>query len=609
MRRGLLAVVAVAALLLGGCGIPDETNVTVVGPGPTGGPGGRDNSVPAVRNTRISANTPLQLLSYYLEAAAGDPDGAVNRVKAFLSEDAKADFQAGPDMRVMVVRLKGTPLVTPGDPEISFIAQQVGQLRKNGVLEPSVEAAKEYKVRVGPVSGQQGFFVLDPPKNVLLLSDTALANFYERRTIYFWNNENTSLVPDLRYMPLDVPSDQRPTTILSWLVEGPAAWLGDVAHGLPSGTIAPDNVPAPTNGTLTVTLNAQAVPTGDARALDRLRRQLQWSLREGADPFTLELKIGHQDAGRYSDVDYRSSNPAYRLVSQPERFVVYAGVIRRITKSAQPDAPIPVLKPEENKNISVAAMSTSSTHTYAAVVVGSGKNAKLKVAVARTGQQAALKEVGTSGSLGRPVWAVAADNDPAGAVGLITVNGKLYSFGAGGSPAVPVAWESAPGPISAISVAPDGYRVALVSGGQLYRATLDTGGDAPSMSKGEQVLAPGFAKVAAVAWSSETYFAVAGVRDDSPRDSPRYSVVDVTVDGAVRYTRLDDVGKSAITYLTAYPANPVTKLENADIESYETAGVAWDVLTAAETIGTESLVGPSPSPQGGAVPTAPFFLE
>jgi len=380
-----------------------------------------------------------------------------------------------------------------------------------------------------------------------------------------------------------------------------------VAHGLPTGTTAPDNVPAPTNGTLTVTLSSQAVPAGDGKALDRLRRQLQWSLRGGSDPLTLELKIGHQDAGRYPDSDYLTSNPSYRLANQPERFAVYGGAIRRLTKSAQPDAPIPVLKPEDNKNISAAAMSASSTHTYAAVVVSNGKSNRLKVAVAANGQQAALKEInGLSGSLGRPVWAITADNDPAGAVGLITMNGQLYSFGPDGSPAVPVAWSSAPGPITAVSVAPDGYRVALVSGGQLYRTTLDTGGDTPSLSKiVEQILAPGFSSVAAVAWSSETYFAVAGVRDDSQR----YAVVDVTVDGAVRYTRLDDVGKAAITHLTAYPSNPVTKGDNADNESYETAGVAWDVLTAPEKIGLDSLAGPTPSPPAGAAPTAPFFLD
>jgi hypothetical protein len=501
--------------------------------------------------------------------------------------------------------VKGDPLVTPGDPEVTFNAQQIGTLKSNGSLEPSLDAPREYTLKVGQIAGQSGYFVLDAPK-VLLLSDTALDNFYDRRTIYFWNNENTGLIPDLRYMPRDIPSAQRPTTIVNWLVNGPATWLTDVAHGLPNGTAAPDNVPASTNGTLTVTLTSQAVPAGDTKALDRLRRQLQWSLRDGPDPFTLQLKIGHQDSGSFAEGDYMSSNPAYRLVNQPERFVVYNGVVRRLTKSSQPDAPIPLLKPDENKNISAAAMSTSSTHTFAAVVVGSGKSNKLKVAAVTNGQQGALKEVGgLAGTLGRPVWAVTADNDPAGAVGLITVNGKLYTFRPDGSPAAPVAWPRALGQITAVSIAPDGYRLALVAGGQLYRTTLDTGGDAPSLSKIEQILAPGFSTVVSVAWSSETYLAVAGVRDDSPR----YAVVDVTVDGAVRYTRLDDVGKGAITYLTAYPSNPVTRGENADIESYEVAGAAWDVLNVPERIAVSDLSGPTASPPPGQTPTAPFFLD
>jgi len=603
MRRGLLIVVSLTALLVGGCGIPDDSDGTVVGPGPTGNVGGRDNTVPAVRNTRSSATNPLQLVRYYLEAAAGDPQDPVTRVKAFMSESFKAKFQPQPDVKV--IRVKGDPLVTPGDPEVTFNAQQIGTLKSNGSLEPSLDAPREYTLKVGQIAGQSGYFVLDAPK-VLLLSDTALDNFYDRRTIYFWNNENTGLIPDLRYMPRDIPSAQRPTTIVNWLVNGPATWLTDVAHGLPNGTAAPDNVPASTNGTLTVTLTSQAVPAGDTKALDRLRRQLQWSLRDGPDPFTLQLKIGHQDGGSFAEGDYMSSNPAYRLVNQPERFVVYNGVVRRLTKSSQPDAPIPLLKPDENKNISAAAMSTSSTHTFAAVVVGSGKSNKLKVAAVTNGQQGALKEVGgLAGTLGRPVWAVTADNDPAGAVGLITVNGKLYTFRPDGSPAAPVAWPHALGPITAVSIAPDGYRLALVAGGQLYRTTLDTGGDAPSLGKIEQILAPGFSTVVSVAWSSETYLAVAGVRDDSPR----YAVVDVTVDGAVRYTRLDDVGKGAITYLTAYPSNPVTRGENADIESYEVAGAAWDVLNVPERIAVSDLSGPTASPPPGQTPTAPFFLD
>jgi hypothetical protein len=604
MRR-LLTLTVLITLLTAGCGIPDDTSVTVVGDGPSSGADVGDVGVPAEPHLRTSAADPLQLVRYYLEAAAGDPDGALTRVKAFLSDEAQEGFDAGPDLRV--IRVKGNPLYTPGDPVITFNAQQIGTLKSNGVLEPSADASvatTEYKIRYGTVADKSGLFVTAAPR-VLLLTDTALDNYFQRRTIYFWNNENTSLIPDLRYMPGSLPSVQQPTTVLSWLVNGPASWLADAAHGLPTGTTAPENVPAATNNTLQVTLSAQAVPTGDGKALDRLRRQLQWSLRQ-LGPWAIELKIGHQDPIRYADGDYRASNPADRLVNLPERFVVYNGTVRRLADSPGSSDPVPLLKAADNKGIVAAAMSTSGTHTFAAVIAGTGKNRKLRVAAARTGEQADLKDVGgISGSLGRPVWALTEADDPAGAVGLITVNGKLYSFAADGSAARPVEWQGNPGPITAVSVAPDGYRVALVSGGRLYRTVLDPGGDALTMSAPEQLLPPTFSTVAAVAWSSETFLAVAGVRDDAPR----YAVVDVSVDGALPYTRLQDIGNKAVTYLTAYPSNPVTRGENSDSESYEAAGAAWDVLGEPVRIVTGDLAGTPASPQAGVAPTAPFFLD
>ncbi|GIM95653.1 LpqB family beta-propeller domain-containing protein [Paractinoplanes toevensis] len=603
MRR-YLVVALVGVLLAGGCGIPDDTDVTVIGDGPSAGFGGGDDSTPSEPPARDSASDAVQLVTNYLMAAAGDPEGATNRVKAFIADDAKAGFQAGPDVRV--IRLADKVLFTPGDPEVVVSAQQVGTLKSNGVLEPSPDpspAVTDYKFQVGPVPGKGGLFILAAPR-VLLLTDTALNDYYLRHTIYFWNNDNTGLVPDLRYMPRSLPSVQQPTTILSWLVNGPASWLGDTVHPLPSGTAAPDNVPAAANETLQVTLSAQAVPAGDEKALDRLRRQLQWSLRD-LIPRDLELKIGNQDPVRYSSIDYQDSNVASRLADRPERFVIYNGTIRRLTDSAQPTEPVPVIKAPDNKGFSAAAMSASATHTFLAVVTGTGKNRKLRVAVARTGEQSDLLDIGgISGDLGRPVWAVTPDNNPGGAIGLITLGGKLYSFGSGGSKASAVEWQGDPGAITAISVAPDGYRVALVAGGRLYRTVLDTGGDTLTMSAPEQLLPPNFSSVAAVAWSSETYLAVAGTRSDG-----RSAVIDVTVDGALTYPRLTDIGKETVTVLTAYPANPLSPEESSDSESYETDGDAWDVLGEPVRITVADLAGPTVSPQAGAVPSAPFFLD
>jgi len=606
MRR-LLAVAALAALLLGGCGIPDETRVTVVGAGPSGGGGVREDPIQSVPNTRETANDPTQLLTYYLQAAAGDPDGAATRVKAFLTAGAKSDFEAtGPDIRV--IRLKGDPVYHPSNQRFTFNAQTVGTLKSDGSLEPPAadpNGTTAYSVGVGPVAGQSGYFVFSPPSGgrVLLLSDTALDDFYQRRTIYFWNNENTELIPDLRYLPSSVPSAQQPTTILKRLVSGPASWLGDVTHGLPNGTAVPENVPAVTNDTLTVTLSSQAAPPGDAKALDLLRRQLQWSLLSDQPPQTLELKIKGQDPVRYSSPDYRVSNPASRLVNTPQRFAVLNGVIRRM-KSPQAGDPVPALRPEDNKNIAAAAMSTSTTNTFVAVVT-SGKTSKLRVGSAATGAQATLRDVGgLSGTLGRPVWAVTTGDDPKGAVGLITANGKLYSFAPDGSAASPVEWQGEPGAITAVAVAPDGYRVAIVAGGKLYRATLDTSGDTVALSTPERLFPPIFSQVTAVAWSSETYLAVAG----ASADGQRYAVVDVSVDGALQYTRISDVGGEAVTYLTAYPANPTSNRDNAESESYETAGAAWYVSSAPVKIPTSDLVGAPANPPNGQAPTAPFYL-
>jgi len=159
-------------------------------------------------------------------------------------------------------------------------------------------------------------------------------------------------------------------------------------------------VPAVTNYTLTVTLSGQAAPAGDLKALDRLRRQLQWSLLSDQGPQRLELKIKGQDAMRYSDQDYLVSNLAGRLVGNPQRFAVLNGVIRRIVKSPQAGDPIPALRPEDNKNIAAAAMSTSTTSTFVAAVTA-GKTGKLRVGSAGPGAQATLHDVGhLSGTFG-----------------------------------------------------------------------------------------------------------------------------------------------------------------------------------------------------------------
>ncbi|SDT69879.1 LpqB family beta-propeller domain-containing protein [Actinoplanes derwentensis] len=605
MVRRALAGAAVAAMLLGGCGIPDDSRVTEVGPGPSTGTSTGDGSSRA-RVTRDSTSDRQQFVTNYLRAAAGDYDGALERVKQFMSAAARADFNAPAAPRV--IRLTDVPLVNQD--QVTVYYELIGTLGKNGLLEPTTEATEgQYEMTLGEVTGD-GLYVTSAPP-FLLLSTTALDDFYEERTIYFWNTEHTALVPDVRYLLGDVPDEQEPTIILNWLLSGPAPWLQDAVETLPDGTKLQGNVPAIRNEQLEIALSAQAVPTQNAdEALDRLRQQLQWSLR-GMLPQFLDLKIGHQEARRYSGIDYLASNPASRLVSTPERYVVYDRTIRRLAERrlADPDRGtldgVPGLSADDNKDVSRAALSTSGTHMYAALVTGTGKNERLRVGGAPAGEAIALRAVtGLPSGIGYPVWAITPDVQIDGAVGLVIAGGKLWRFRGQGGPAQQVSWPGEAGPISAVSVAPDGHRVALVVGGRLYRAVLTISGDGLALT-GMQQLDPPLKTVTAVDFSGEGWLTVAGERNDNGR----VTITDVSIDGALQSPVLADIGRDSVSYVTSYPANPSSSRPNGASVLYSTGADAWEALSTSVPITAADLAGPTGQNRDGVVPSAPFFLN
>ena len=598
MRRALPAATVVAVLLLGGCGIPDQTGVTEIGAGPSTGISSGDNDTPAPEATRGTTKDRTQFINNYLEAAAGDYDTALERVKGFMTKSLADRFK--PVSAPRVIRLTDSPSVTLGQEKVELSYELIGTLGKNGVLEPAPEPVHgKYDITVADVAGQPGLFIADAP-DVLLLSDSALAKRYEERTIYFWNTEGTALVPDVRYLPDNVPEEQEPNTVLNWLIAGPAPWLRNAVLPLPEGTATEGKVPAIADDRLQINLNAQAVPAkGADEALERLRRQLQWSLRTVL-PQYLELKIGHQEAHQYSGPDFYSSNLANRLASRPERFVVYAGKIVRLADSTNNEEPVPAIPPAANKDVRTAALDTSATHTYVAVV---GHNETLRVGSAPFGQPATLRTVtGLPAGRGYPLWAITPDREPDGAVGLIIAAGRIYSFDARGGAAKLVQLPGTSGRISAFSVAPDGHRVALVADNRLYRASLTVSGDVVELSDPEQ-LRPPLDSVTAVAFSSESWLNVAGARKG------HVSIIEVSIDGARLGPHPVDIGNGVVDYLTAYPANPQSEEYQSSSVSFTTGTAAYDVLSNAAPIGVNNLASPPAQPPAGEIPTAPFFLN
>jgi hypothetical protein len=599
--RMLLAAPLAAVLLAAGCGIPDSTDVQRVGPGPSNGASTSDDIAP-IRNGREASTDPRTFVNYYLQAAAGDPNGAMERVKKFLSPTAAAGFKAPADLRVIHVV---DTLVNPGSDEVTLRAQTVGVLGSSGMIDPTSDFAEtEYKLTVSTTSGQDGLFVTKAPP-VLLLTDDALNQFYERRKIYFWNLEHTGLVPDVRYLPRDLPSEQVPNQVINWLIDGPSPQLGGAVESLPDGTLLDGNVPAPSDDKLQINLSGQAVqPPDDPAALDRLRRQLMWSLRPNL-PRTLVLKVGSQDGNEYGGTDYLTSNAAYALAATPERFLIYNGQIRRMSRTPDATQAVPVLRPEANRFVRAAALSGAGPRRFAALVVAAGGKQELRVGATAADEQVNLTRVRLpAGATGQPVWAITSTDPHVPAVGLITVGGRLYSFSTD-SPAVTEVSGGLNGGISTVAVAPDGRRLALVSAGRLYTAVLSTSGDGVQLLQPEQVLTAGLRRVSAVDWSSETWLTVAGNRSDRNR----VAIFEMTVDGSQVRSRLDDIGTESVSYLTAYPVSPISNSDSSDTVAYEANGDAFDVLSGPVRIGVAELAVPVPNPPSGVEPTAPFFLR
>lgn len=609
LRLTLVGSVLVA-LLAGGCGIPDNSTVVPVGPGPA-----RDQSsggdVTPTKPSRGDATDVATFLTNYLTAPAGDYDSAVAGVKSYLAPSLAANFKPTP-ATITVIRRIGSPLINVGDPVVKFNAQVVGTLDGQGILKPPASSEQvKYQLSVDYVQGQSGLFVTSLPKqNQLLLEDTALSGFYTRRTIYFWNTDHNGLVPDIRYMPLSVPAEQRPTEVLEWLTNGPADWLQQVAEALPPDTRPIGNVPTVGNGTLQVSLSSQALPddlTPAERqdALNRLQLQLRWSLRPDLQA-ALELNIEHQQPQTYRGTDYLTSNAAYRASTQLQRFVVYDGQVRRLARSYRSADPVPALTAATNKNIQVVTYGESLTRTYVALVVTDSKGQPaLRVGSASTGDPANLQMIAPGKPIGRPVWAVSPPVGRAdGTVGLVPAGGKLYSFAPDGTGLTRVAWPGGnPGPITSVAVAPDARRVALVAGGRLYLSTISND-DGVQLTPPVQIQMQLLNRLTAVDWTSESSLVVAGARIDNSRSA----ISDVSIDGAVQTLRLGDLGDVSINYLIASPASPSGSDDLAVPVAYVLGAAAFDEARP-DKIDLKDLAVPVTNAKAGVpLPTAPAFL-
>ncbi len=589
---GLLGGLLLAASA--GCGIPDNTEVRVEGPGPAteaGASSGGRVEPPG----RTASDSPEEFVEHFLSAAAGEPDGAYDRVRQFIAttDRAQLPIKQGSEVALTVVRLVEPPgiVTAPDEIRVTLKVQQVGQLGADGVLGPPEATATSYEFGLRPTVQESGdetdWFVVDPPP-VPLLSVDALQDYYTPQTIYFWSSDRRRLVPDQRYLPRAVPEDRRVSEVVRWLTGGPSTWLRKGASPVPDRPRLINNATR-TGDRWEVNLD---MPGEDSTRLELFGTQLAHSL---PDPDgQLELKVGNQSRLIIKDVaQRRQALPVYQLGGEPPQpFCVYEGAVHPLYYPDQAGGSAVPVAAVANTGVISAGFSRSGQRVLAALVVNGGSGRQHLSAGAGVAPVASFTRSAQGfRKMGQPVWLRSAD--PQAPTGLVVADGQLYRFDERARlQGVPV---GAPGAVTAVAASLDGHRVAFIAGGGLYVASVNQEGDGLAVGQPRQ-LRTSLTGLTAVDWYGENSLVVAG-------SNGQPAIYEIGVDG-VRETELRPTG-ATVTHLSAYPANPAARF---GMVMYEANRVAYRGFPA-ERIAREQVREIDGTPPGRAGnPTAPFFL-
>jgi hypothetical protein len=254
---------------------------------------------------------------------------------------------------------------------------------------------------------------------------------------------------------------------------------------------------------MVVDLNAAAVTPAGPDTIQHLYYQLQWSLLGGLTTPPVELQIEDKaemtgPAASYLQYD---QTDALNHVDKTKFDIVDNKVIAVPANGSQPD----VLKSPLNQLVNFAAVDRGGN---LAAFVHTGGDQRRFLQIARGPTTKVDSDVPRSKTMGGPVWIPGMD------ALLVPSGGRLYLVGADGK-STDVTVDPIVG-VTAVSVSPDGRRVAVVANGQAFVTPLGFDGTSVTVgSNPRQILAKQLT-VTAIAWTNETWVYVLGSSNGKP---------------------------------------------------------------------------------------------
>ena len=629
------------ALLLGGaglavpaaCGLPTGGHAIIDGPAKTTQTGSGDN--PPKAPTPDDATSPENLVINFFGAAAGrnsdDLGSANDRALKFLTPTGRQGWpQQGNG--ITVVSLFGTPRHTTGPAfnttYVDVDVKPTGSLGADGTVVPATQndtsrRTLRFIVVQGSDPKRPGGYLIDqiqtlnnaPQLTGMMLASTRLDDeLYAPQLIYFWSPDRGGLVPDLRYVArAGVGRELQFTDVVNWILHGPSDFLKDAVQANPysGNTLALPNLAAPDSDGLVVNLS---LPTPQSLGGEKVMAQLRWSLRplyEG----TVRLQVAGAQApnadGSSASTGFRHWNLADQERERDDtKYCIAGGMVRPLDDPTNIPA---ILNDSINNGVVLAALrpdlrAAALVKNDGHLHVGGAAQGPANLTAAAVPGQPPLS--GPLESWTRPVYLPSNNNRV-----LVGVNGLLYLVGTDGQ-AVQLQTPTSLPAVSAFALAPDGRRIAVISGGVPFVYSLKVNGDEISFGGSPRQIDAEVTACTGIAWIRLDKVVIAGRRGPGT-----YQIVESTIDGAIQR----DFGSQFATEIRSIVALPPIAWNStggsqvALVQTARSGDNGLQVFAGSASnspIGFTSIATPSPSPsatgaaQGPVLgtPTYPFYL-
>lgn len=283
MRNGIRLLALVGVLALAGCASIPSSGGVKEGEAITSN--NQDFTLDYIPAGPAKDASQSDILHGFVEAASS-PQGDYATARKYLTPKLQATWN--PDESVTVDQGSGRDYSELASAGWQLSVRPVADIDATGAYRES-EASTPVTLRYQFVKNSAGQWRISTAPNGVVIDLSTFKTVFSSRTLYFYNPNFTSLVPDLRWFPARVST---PTRIVKALLAGPAKWLGQgaVATAFPQGTqLTVDSVPAP-NGRAEVDLN-DAAAAADQVTLERMKYQLQRSLLDGASVGGVDVLI------------------------------------------------------------------------------------------------------------------------------------------------------------------------------------------------------------------------------------------------------------------------------------------------------------------------------